>query len=148
MKYSHQLQACEYSCLSSLLVIRDASFRRAWRNGCIRGLSHDSLPPTVLLRRQSGWVLDTCHEIENERKKGWKKVWIPVSPQMGSRTPSWVVGLDLSTRYSLNFQQSQIQSPPPPFFLRYSLETFEKSSKNCQTIVNQWQWLSWALFYY
>ena len=70
MKYSHQLQACEYSCLSSLLVIRDASFRRAWRNGCIRLLSHDSLPPTVLLRRQSGWVLDTCHEIENERKKG------------------------------------------------------------------------------
>lgn len=29
------------------------------------------------------------------------------------------------------------KSNPPPFFLRYSLETFEKSSKNCQTIVNQ-----------
>ena len=134
MKYSHQLQACEYSCLSSLLVIRDASFRRAWRNGCICGLSHDSLPPTVLLRRQSGWVLDTCHEIENERKKGWKKVWIPVSPQMGSRTPSWVVGLDLSTRYSLNFQQSQIQSPPFFFtiFIRNIRKIIKKLSNNSE----------------
>lgn len=134
MKYSHQLQACEYSCLSSLLVIRDASFRRAWRNGCIRRLSHDSLPPTVLLRRQSGWVLDTCHEIENERKKGWKKVWIPDSPQMGSRTPSWVVGLDLSTRYSLNFLQSQIQSPPLFFtiFIRNIRKIIKKLSNNSE----------------